>query len=158
LEKRFHFISYRWGHMAERKRAEQAQKNKQARAFQPATEEEFIASAPTVEADVSPLVQRAQRDPSALKPNEVLQLQRLIGNRAVSQMLGKPAGQSATINRKATPAPAIQRHYKEEERPTPDTADHDLDLGLETALATRIADAPATAVQRGLFTRKKSGG
>lgn len=59
------------------------------------------------QAQQSTLVQRARQDPGSLSTNDVLQLQRLVGNQAVMRQLGRSASR---------PAAAIQRVKGVEER------------------------------------------
>jgi hypothetical protein len=63
------------------------------------------------------IIQRASRDPSSLTPRDVLQLQRAVGNRAVTQLLAKSSGQPRpVVQAKLMVGPAGDSYEQEADR------------------------------------------
>src|SRR5262245_51617540 len=74
------------------------------RSLQPASQNPATS---TPQPEVTTVIQRARRSPSSLKPNDVLQLQRTIGNQAVRGLLrSDAAGRSP---RRLAPGAGVQR-------------------------------------------------
>jgi hypothetical protein len=87
------------------------------------------------------IVQRAMSDPGQLQPQEVLQLQRLVGNRAVTSLL---TGHNGVIQTKLAVGPAHDLYEQEADR----VADHVMSMPEPASPAPNLARPEAHLAQR----------
>jgi hypothetical protein len=151
--------------MRGRPKSRRTRKSSGARSHQPAAQQASREVAeeqrPTAET-----VRQAQRAPESLGPAELLQLQRIVGNRAVSRALGQR--QRARPPSEKSPEPRPEAEPAQETEPDVEAV-HDLmtargpgDNGRQAPIRTHALAGPALtsrgdsgAVQRGLWSKIK---
>ena len=112
--------------------------NTQQTKREPAKTRQPVA-APVVQPPTHPaaILQRAALDPGSLTPNDVLRLQRTIGNRAVSQLLHarhRPTTRTTPIQAKLMVGPAGDSYEQEADRVAEQVVNRPAAVGAQSAV------------------------